>query len=221
MVMVDKSMKAQHKFRLDFSAIKAGRYANYPECRSAATAGTPPCCLCFCHCISGGGAPSTGRTSIGMLSDSPPGPGAADAFAAVTYARSAVSTSTMKKPARNSFDTGNTPLVSGTPSSPARTRRACSGDASPSANTRSPLSCSSRFSAYEPCAPADHLSTTQKCLRPPESYATSACISSCSSLPAGLLVFRFAWPQRNEALHRNPNDGLDSSRVGAAAKVIS
>jgi hypothetical protein len=50
-----------------------------------------------------------------------PGPGAADASAAIAYARSGVSTSTIQYPARNSFVSGNTPSVIGLPSAPART----------------------------------------------------------------------------------------------------
>ena len=42
------------------------------------------------------GALMTCRTSIGMTSGLPPGPGAADAFAAISYARSGVSTSTIQ-----------------------------------------------------------------------------------------------------------------------------
>ena len=73
------------------------------------------------YIISGGGALITGRTSIGMFNAAPPGPGAADAWAAIAYARSGVSTSTIQKPARNSLDSGNTPSVMGVPSLPART----------------------------------------------------------------------------------------------------
>jgi len=45
---------------------------------------------------SAAGALMTCRTSIGMTSGLPPGPGAADAFAAISYARSGVSTSTIQ-----------------------------------------------------------------------------------------------------------------------------
>ena len=48
------------------------------------------------HWNSGGGPLITCRTSIGMLSGLPPGPGAADAAAAIAYARSGVSTSTIQ-----------------------------------------------------------------------------------------------------------------------------
>ncbi len=45
------------------------------------------------HCF---GALITCRTSMGMFSGAPPGPGAADAFAAIWYARSGESTSTIQ-----------------------------------------------------------------------------------------------------------------------------
>ena len=47
------------------------------------------------HSMSGGGL-ITSRTSMAMLSGAPPGPGAADASAAIAYARSALSTSTIQ-----------------------------------------------------------------------------------------------------------------------------
>src|SRR5262245_51896388 len=43
-----------------------------------------------------GGALITSRTSIGMFSGAPPGPGAVDARAAISYARSVVSQSTIQ-----------------------------------------------------------------------------------------------------------------------------
>ena len=43
-----------------------------------------------------GGALITSRTSIGMFSGAPPGPGAADARAAISYARWGLSTSTIQ-----------------------------------------------------------------------------------------------------------------------------
>ena len=46
--------------------------------------------------MSGGGPLITCRTSIAMFSGSPPGPGAADASAAIWYARSGLSTSTIQ-----------------------------------------------------------------------------------------------------------------------------
>ena len=46
--------------------------------------------------MSGGGALITCRTSIAMFSGLPPGPGAADASAAIRYARSGLSTSTIQ-----------------------------------------------------------------------------------------------------------------------------
>src|SRR5215471_8964433 len=73
------------------------------------------------YSISGGGALITGRTSIGMFNGAPPGPGAADTLAAIAYARSGLSTSTIQKPARNSLDSGNTPSVMGIPPFPALT----------------------------------------------------------------------------------------------------
>ena len=56
--------------------------------------------------MSTGGALITSRTSIGMFSGTPPLPGAADARAAISYARSLLSQSTIQKPARNSFASG-------------------------------------------------------------------------------------------------------------------
>src|SRR5258708_27364113 len=64
---------------------------------------------------SSGGPLMIGRTSMFMFSGSPPGPGAADARAAIANARAAVSTSTIQNPARNSLDSGNTPSVIGSP----------------------------------------------------------------------------------------------------------
>src|SRR5215467_2893780 len=97
------------------------------------------------HIISGGGALMTARTSMGMFKGAPPGPGAADALAAIAYARSGVSTSTIQNPARNSLDSGKTPSVIGTPFLPARTNLACSGNERPSADTSSPESPRSLF----------------------------------------------------------------------------
>ena len=48
------------------------------------------------HTSAGGGACITWRTSIGMFSGTPPGPGAADAVAAISCARSGRSTSTIQ-----------------------------------------------------------------------------------------------------------------------------
>ena len=45
---------------------------------------------------SGGGPLMTSRTSIAMFSGAPPGPGAAEAAAAIAYARPGVSTSTIQ-----------------------------------------------------------------------------------------------------------------------------
>ena len=73
------------------------------------------------HGSSGGKPLITSRTSMGMFSGAPPGPGAADASAAIAYARAGFSTSTIQYPARNSFDSGKTPSVIGAPSLPART----------------------------------------------------------------------------------------------------
>lgn len=55
---------------------------------------------------------------------SPPGPGAVEMRVAMAYARSGLSTSTIQKPARNSFDSAKTPSVTGAPFFPARTSRA-------------------------------------------------------------------------------------------------
>lgn len=90
------------------------------------------------YIISGGGALITGRTSMGTFSGAPPGPGAADAFAAIAWARSGVSTSTIQNPARNSLDSGNTPSVMERPSLPACTNLAWSGINKPSVR-RKPL----------------------------------------------------------------------------------
>src|SRR5580658_9419114 len=78
-----------------------------------------------------------------MLPGFPPGPGAAEARAAILYACSGLSTSTIQYPARNSLDSGNTPSVIGDPSAPARTVFACAGHPRPSVatNTPSSLSC--------------------------------------------------------------------------------
>ncbi len=65
--------------------------------------------------------PSTCRTSIGIFAGFPPGPGAADARAAMLYACSGQSTSITQYPARNAFDSGNTPSVTCSPLFPART----------------------------------------------------------------------------------------------------
>ena len=48
------------------------------------------------HSSSSGGPLITCRTSIGMFIGVPPGPGAADALAAIAYARSGLSTSTIQ-----------------------------------------------------------------------------------------------------------------------------
>src|SRR5690606_27694440 len=90
------------------------------------------------------GAASTGCTSIGMFSGAPPCPGAADMTAAISIARSALSTSTIRYPARNSLDSGNGPSVTaGNPLSCARTILAISGPPSPCSSTSSPDSVSS------------------------------------------------------------------------------
>src|SRR5439155_20281821 len=84
--------------------------------------------------------PSTCRTSIGIFAGFPPGPGAADARAAILYACSGLSTSITQYPARNSFDSGNTPSVTGSPLLPARTIFASCGQASPFVSTKTPES---------------------------------------------------------------------------------
>jgi hypothetical protein len=55
---------------------------------------------------SGAGASMIRRTSIRLLVGFPPGPGAADVRAAISIARSSLSTSTIQKPARNSLASG-------------------------------------------------------------------------------------------------------------------
>src|ERR1043166_8469564 len=87
--------------------------------------------------------PSPCRTSIGIFAGFPPGPGAADARAAILYACSGLSTSITQYPARNSFDSGNTPSVTGSPLLPARTIFAPCGQASPFVSTKTPESGSS------------------------------------------------------------------------------
>ena len=52
------------------------------------------------------GGPMTWRTSMGCRIGAPPGPGAADARAAISTARSAESTSTIRNPASSSRDSG-------------------------------------------------------------------------------------------------------------------
>jgi hypothetical protein len=85
---------------------------------------------------------------MAMFKGAPPGPGAADARAASSYARSGLSTSTIQKPARNSLVSGKTPSVTGVPLSPARTSLAWSGPASPSAPTSSPDWVSSALKSF-------------------------------------------------------------------------
>src|SRR5882762_9308922 len=84
---------------------------------------------------------------MGMFPVVPPGPGAAEARAAILYACSALSTSTIQYPIRNSFDSGKTPSVIGIPSLPARTILAWSGNARPSVATYVPESLSSLLKA--------------------------------------------------------------------------
>src|SRR5439155_4410398 len=90
------------------------------------------------YSISGGGPLIIGRTSMGMFKGFPPGPGAADTFAAIAQARSGISTSTIQYPARNSLLSGNMPSVIGKPSLLALTSIAWSGKDRPSAETNSP-----------------------------------------------------------------------------------
>src|ERR1700745_2871945 len=85
----------------------------------------------FRYAISGGGPLMIGRNSIGIFSGEPPGPGAAEIRAAMSYARSGLSTSITQKPPRNSLDSGKIPSVIGLPFLPARTSLACSGKESP------------------------------------------------------------------------------------------
>ena len=70
---------------------------------------------CSRQANSSGGPLITCRTSMGIFKGSPATPGAADTRAAIAYASSGVSTSTTQKPARNSFDSGKTPSVIGSP----------------------------------------------------------------------------------------------------------
>ena len=89
------------------------------------------------------GASITARTSMTCWIGTPPTPGEADAFAAISIARSSLSTSTIQKPARNSFDSANGPSVMTGGCTPSlRTSLAWSGHASPSAPTSSPLATS-------------------------------------------------------------------------------
>jgi hypothetical protein len=75
-------------------------------------------------------------------------PGAADAWAAISMARSAVSTSTIRKPASNSLDSGYGPsVITGALAPSDTTNLACSGPARPWASTSSPRSLSSWFNA--------------------------------------------------------------------------
>jgi hypothetical protein len=74
----------------------------------------------FEQLVCGGGPLMIGRSSMGIFSGMPRGPGAAEIRAAMSYARSGLSTSTLHKPARNFLDSGNTPSVVGRRSLPAR-----------------------------------------------------------------------------------------------------
>src|SRR5688572_4004304 len=88
-----------------------------------------------------GGPLITGRSSMGTLMRAPPIPGAAEASAAISIARRSESTSTIQKPARSSFDSGNGPsVIAGGPFWLARTIFACSGPLRPCASTSSPAS---------------------------------------------------------------------------------
>src|SRR5271169_614274 len=79
---------------------------------------------------------------MGILLGAPPSPGATEASAAILYACSGLSTSTIQYPARNSFDSGKTPSVIGVPSLLARTSLAWSGQPKPSVATYTPSSLS-------------------------------------------------------------------------------
>src|SRR5205085_4267473 len=98
---------------------------------------------------SGSGALSTWRTSMGWPMGTPSGPGAADARAAISRARSRVSTSTRRKPASSSLASGKGPSVMTGALAPSDTTNlACSGPAGPGASTSSPRSRSSWFRAF-------------------------------------------------------------------------
>ena len=52
------------------------------------------------------GASMIGRTTMGLRVGAPPGPGAAEVRAAISIARSSLSTSTIQKPASSSLASG-------------------------------------------------------------------------------------------------------------------
>ena len=88
-------------------------------------------------------APITGRTSIGMLSGAPSTPGAADALAAISYARLGGSTVDDPEADQELLRLRERPVGDGGPPSSWRTIRAWSGKVSPSSKTSSPASVSS------------------------------------------------------------------------------
>ena len=83
----------------------------------------------------------TRRTWMGCCSGTPPGPGTADTSAAISRARSSVSTSITWKPAAHSLNSWNGPSVTTRPpEASARTMCAASGGVRIVASTSSPLS---------------------------------------------------------------------------------
>src|SRR5262249_38393402 len=91
--------------------------------------------------ISGSGALLTARSSMGWRTGAPFAPGAAEILAAISRARSADSTSTIRYPASSSLDSGNGPsVITGALIPSEITVFACSGPASPCASTSSPRS---------------------------------------------------------------------------------
>src|SRR6185436_2682706 len=97
----------------------------------------------FGHGNSSGGLLMICLTSMGIVPSVPAAAGASEARAAIRYASSALFTSTIQYPARNSLASGKTPSVRGVPSLAARTITAWSGQARPSVATNAPesLSC--------------------------------------------------------------------------------
>src|SRR5262249_52149746 len=96
---------------------------------------------------SGSGALITPRTSMAWRIGAPFAPGAAEILAAISSARSADSTSTIRYPASSSLASGNGPsVITGALIPSEITNFACSGPASPCASISSPRSSNSAFS---------------------------------------------------------------------------